>query len=157
MKEIVAPFARERKGTSSNPRASSIDRCPVNLPAPACHALACTGYRQVMSQSRKEGTRKKLKYEKSRVLAYEIAFTGKSRVHPDCVYGLEVATTNSSPLERRSRSLVGFALMPYPDLDPGGQIGIGDWIHLANLVQTTLDHLVNLMIFAFMRCFVKYD
>jgi len=81
MKEIVAPFARERtksrarapwtqqkeliaKGTSSDPRASSIDRCPFNLPAPACHALACTGYRRVVSQSRKEGTRKKLKYEK---------------------------------------------------------------------------------------------
>ena len=58
--------------------------------------------------------------DKSRALVYEIGFTGESRVCPDSVYGLEVATTNGSPLERRAQPIVGFAPMPYPDPDPRG-------------------------------------
>jgi polysaccharide pyruvyl transferase WcaK-like protein len=61
-----------------------------------------------------------LRDDKSRALVHEIGFTGESRVCPDSVYGLEVATTNGSPLERRSQSIVGFAPMPYPDPDLGG-------------------------------------
>jgi hypothetical protein len=52
---------------------------------------------------------------------------------------------------------VGFAPMPYPDLDPGGQIGIGDWTHLANLVQTTLEHLCELDDLRLHALLVKYD
>src|SRR5262249_25693283 len=59
-----------------------------------------------------------LRDEKSQDLLYEIGFTGKSRVYPDSVYGLEPASTNGSVLERRVRSVVGFAPMPYPDPDP---------------------------------------
>jgi polysaccharide pyruvyl transferase WcaK-like protein len=58
-----------------------------------------------------------LRDEKSRALVYKIGFTGESRVCPDCVYGLEVATANESQ-ERRAQPLVGFAPMPYPDFDP---------------------------------------
>jgi polysaccharide pyruvyl transferase WcaK-like protein len=58
-----------------------------------------------------------LRDDKSRALVYKIGFTGESRVCPDSVYGLEVATPNDSP-ERRAQPLVGFAPMPYPDLDP---------------------------------------
>ena len=61
-----------------------------------------------------------LRDDKSRALVHEIGFTGESRVCPDSVYGLEVATTNGSPLEGRSQPIVGFAPMPYPDPDPGG-------------------------------------
>jgi polysaccharide pyruvyl transferase WcaK-like protein len=53
--------------------------------------------------------------DKSQALVHEIGFTGESRVCPDNVYGLEVATTNGIPLERRSQPIVGFAPMPYPD------------------------------------------
>jgi polysaccharide pyruvyl transferase WcaK-like protein len=53
--------------------------------------------------------------DKSQALVHEIGFTGESRVCPDSVYGLEVATTNGIPLERRSQPIVGFAPMPYPD------------------------------------------
>ena len=52
--------------------------------------------------------------DKSRALVHEIGFTGESRVCPDSVYGLEGATTNGSPLERRAQPIVGFAPMPYP-------------------------------------------
>src|SRR5215467_7222278 len=55
-----------------------------------------------------------LRDDKSRALVYEIGFTGESRVCPDCAYGLEVATTNGGPLERRAPPIVGFAPMPYP-------------------------------------------
>jgi polysaccharide pyruvyl transferase WcaK-like protein len=55
-----------------------------------------------------------LRDDKSRALVYDIGFTGESRVCPDSVYGLEVATTNGSPLERRAQPIVGFAPMPYP-------------------------------------------
>jgi polysaccharide pyruvyl transferase WcaK-like protein len=58
--------------------------------------------------------------DKSRALARKIGFTGESRVCPDNVYGLEVATTRNS-LERRPRPLVGFAPMPFPDPDPRGR------------------------------------
>ena len=61
-----------------------------------------------------------LRDDKSRALVYEIGFSGESRVCPDSVYGLEVATTNGIPLERHSRPIVGFAPMPYPDPDPRG-------------------------------------
>jgi len=61
-----------------------------------------------------------LRDDKSRALVYEIGFTGESRVCPDSVYGLDVATTNGSALERRAQPIVGFAPMPYPDPDPGG-------------------------------------
>jgi polysaccharide pyruvyl transferase WcaK-like protein len=61
-----------------------------------------------------------LRDDRSRALVHEIGFTGESRVCPDSVYGLEVATTNGTPLERRSRPIVGFAPMPYPDPDPRG-------------------------------------
>ena len=37
-----------------------------------------------------------LRDDKSRALVYEIGFTGESRVCPDAVYGLEVATTNEA-------------------------------------------------------------
>jgi polysaccharide pyruvyl transferase WcaK-like protein len=56
-----------------------------------------------------------LRDDKSQALVYEIGFTGESRVCPDSVYGLEVATTNESPLEGRAQPIVGFAPMPYPD------------------------------------------
>jgi polysaccharide pyruvyl transferase WcaK-like protein len=58
--------------------------------------------------------------DKSRSLVYKTGFTGESRVCPDSAYGLEVATTNGSPLERRAQPIVGFAPMPYPDFDPRG-------------------------------------
>src|SRR5258708_5989614 len=61
-----------------------------------------------------------LRDDKSRELVYQIGFTGESRVCPDSVYGLEVATTKGSPLERRAQPTVGFAPMPYPDPDPSG-------------------------------------
>jgi polysaccharide pyruvyl transferase WcaK-like protein len=57
-----------------------------------------------------------LRDDKSQALVHEIGFTGESRVCPDSVYGLEVATTNASPLERRAQPIVGFAPMPYPGL-----------------------------------------
>jgi polysaccharide pyruvyl transferase WcaK-like protein len=56
-----------------------------------------------------------LRDDKSRALVHKTGFTGESRVCPDSVYGLEVATTNGSPLERRGRPIVGFAPMRYPD------------------------------------------
>jgi polysaccharide pyruvyl transferase WcaK-like protein len=56
-----------------------------------------------------------LRDDKSRALVREIGFTGESRVYPDNVYGLEVATTDGSPPERRAQPIVGFAPMPYPD------------------------------------------
>lgn len=55
----------------------------------------------------------------SQALAHEIGFTGESRVCPDNVYALEVATLKESP-GRRTQRIVGFAPMPYPDLDPHG-------------------------------------
>src|SRR5215831_15680748 len=57
-----------------------------------------------------------LRDDKSRALVYNIGFTGESQVYPDSVYGLEVATTNGSRLERRAPPIVGFAPMPYPGL-----------------------------------------
>jgi polysaccharide pyruvyl transferase WcaK-like protein len=48
---------------------------------------------------------------KSRALVYGIGFRRKSRVFPDSVYGLEVATTKTQ---------IGFAPMPYPDRGPRG-------------------------------------
>jgi polysaccharide pyruvyl transferase WcaK-like protein len=39
-----------------------------------------------------------LRDDKSRALVHEIGFRGKSPVFPDSVYGLEVGTTNGSPL-----------------------------------------------------------
>jgi polysaccharide pyruvyl transferase WcaK-like protein len=57
--------------------------------------------------------------EKSRILVHKVGFTGESRVCPDSVYGLEVATTNASP-DSRAQPIVGFAPMPYPDPDPRG-------------------------------------
>jgi polysaccharide pyruvyl transferase WcaK-like protein len=61
-----------------------------------------------------------LRDDKSRVLVHEIGFTGKSRVCPDNVYGLEVVATEGSARGRSNRSVVGFAPMPYPDQDPSG-------------------------------------
>src|SRR5262249_37302546 len=67
-----------------------------------------------------------LRDDKSRALVQKIGFTGESRVCPDNVYAMEVAKTtgsrlvNGDPLERRAQPLVGFAPMPYPDLDPSG-------------------------------------
>jgi polysaccharide pyruvyl transferase WcaK-like protein len=61
-----------------------------------------------------------LRDDKSRTLVHEVGFTGKSRVCPDSVYGLEVATTKGSACERSRQSVVGFAPMPYPDRDPSG-------------------------------------
>ena len=58
--------------------------------------------------------------DKSRALVHEIGFTGESRVCPDSVYGLEVATTKGSARERGSQPIVGFAPMSYPDPDPRG-------------------------------------
>jgi polysaccharide pyruvyl transferase WcaK-like protein len=69
-----------------------------------------------------------LRDDKSRALVCKIGFTGESRVCPDSVYGLEVATTNGSPLERRAQPIVGFAPMPYPDRDPGGYAAEKDQI-----------------------------
>ncbi len=69
-----------------------------------------------------------LRDDKSRALVHEIGFTGESRVCPDSVYGLEVATTNGSPRERRSQPIVGFAPMPYPDPDPRGYLAEKDQI-----------------------------
>jgi polysaccharide pyruvyl transferase WcaK-like protein len=66
-----------------------------------------------------------LRDDKSRALVYEIGFTGESRVCPDCVYGLEVATTSGS-LETPSQPIVGFAPMPYPY--PGGYVTAKDQI-----------------------------
>lgn len=60
-----------------------------------------------------------LRDDDSRALVHEIGFTGESRVCPDSVYGLEIATTNENP-GRRAQPIVGFAPMPYPDLDPHG-------------------------------------
>jgi polysaccharide pyruvyl transferase WcaK-like protein len=57
-----------------------------------------------------------LRDDNSRKLVHEIGFIGKSRVYPDSVYSLEVATTNGSQVERRAQPIVGFAPMPYPDL-----------------------------------------
>jgi polysaccharide pyruvyl transferase WcaK-like protein len=59
-----------------------------------------------------------LRDDKSRALVYEIGFRGESRVCPDSAYGLEVATTNEGPLERRAPPIVGFAPMPYPYPSP---------------------------------------
>ena len=56
-----------------------------------------------------------LRDDKSQALVYGIGFRGESRVCPDNAYGLEVATTNGSPLEGRAQPKVGFAPMPYPD------------------------------------------
>jgi polysaccharide pyruvyl transferase WcaK-like protein len=53
--------------------------------------------------------------DKSQALVRGIGFTGKSRVYADNAYGLEIATPNGLPLERRSQAIVGFAPMPYPD------------------------------------------
>jgi polysaccharide pyruvyl transferase WcaK-like protein len=61
-----------------------------------------------------------LRDDKSRALVREIGFTGESRVCPDSVYSLDVATTNGSLLQRRAQPIVGFAPMPYPDPDPRG-------------------------------------
>jgi polysaccharide pyruvyl transferase WcaK-like protein len=61
-----------------------------------------------------------LRDDKSRALIYEIGFTGDSQVCPDSVYGLEVVTTNGTPVERRAQPILGFAPMPYPDRDPSG-------------------------------------
>jgi polysaccharide pyruvyl transferase WcaK-like protein len=61
-----------------------------------------------------------LRDDKSRALVRKIGFTGESRVYPDCVYGIEVATTKSSARETGSQGIVGLAPMPYPDPDPGG-------------------------------------
>jgi polysaccharide pyruvyl transferase WcaK-like protein len=61
-----------------------------------------------------------LRDEKSRALVRQIGFAGESRVCPDSVYGLEIASTKSSARERSSQSIVGFAPMPYPDRDPSG-------------------------------------
>jgi polysaccharide pyruvyl transferase WcaK-like protein len=61
-----------------------------------------------------------LRDDESRALVHEIGFTGESRVCPDSVYGLDVATTNGSPVERRVQPIVGLAPMPYPDSGPSG-------------------------------------
>ena len=55
-----------------------------------------------------------LRDNESRSLVYEIGFAGETRVCPDSAYGLEVATTNGSPLEKCAEPTVGFAPMPYP-------------------------------------------
>jgi polysaccharide pyruvyl transferase WcaK-like protein len=58
-----------------------------------------------------------LRDDKSQALVHEIGFNGESRVCPDSVYSLEVAT--GSAREKGSQFIVGFAPMPYPDPDPG--------------------------------------
>jgi len=60
-----------------------------------------------------------LRDEESRALVHAIGFTRESRVCPDSVYGLKVAT-NGTPPGKCSRPMVGFAPMPYPDFDPNG-------------------------------------
>jgi polysaccharide pyruvyl transferase WcaK-like protein len=60
-----------------------------------------------------------LRDEGSRKLVHEIGFTRESRVGPDSVYGLEVATKGSPP-PKSTQPKVGFAPMPYPDFDPHG-------------------------------------
>jgi polysaccharide pyruvyl transferase WcaK-like protein len=67
-----------------------------------------------------------LRDDKSRALVYEIGFRGESRVCPDSVHGLEVATTNGSLLKRSAQPIVGFAPMPYPD--PRGWLAEKDQI-----------------------------
>jgi polysaccharide pyruvyl transferase WcaK-like protein len=69
-----------------------------------------------------------LRDDESRALVNKIGFTGQSQVCPDSVYGLEVAATNASPLERRTQSIVGIAPMPYPDPDPRGYSSESDQI-----------------------------
>jgi polysaccharide pyruvyl transferase WcaK-like protein len=69
-----------------------------------------------------------LRDDKSQALVHEIGFTGESRVCPDSVYGLEVATTKGSARETGSQSIVGLAPMPYPDPDPGGYLAEEDRI-----------------------------
>ncbi|HEV2990324.1 MAG TPA: polysaccharide pyruvyl transferase family protein [Candidatus Angelobacter sp.] len=56
-----------------------------------------------------------LRDDKSRALVCAIGFAGETRVCPDSAYGLELATTNGSPLEKCDQPMVGFAPMPYPD------------------------------------------
>jgi polysaccharide pyruvyl transferase WcaK-like protein len=53
--------------------------------------------------------------KESRALAYEIGFTGESRVCPDSVYSLEVTSPSLSSLGEREQSVVGVAPMPYCD------------------------------------------
>src|SRR5262245_43906774 len=60
-----------------------------------------------------------LRDEESKALVHAIGFTRESRVCPDSVYGLKVAT-NGTPPGKRSRPMVGFAPMPYPDFDRHG-------------------------------------
>src|ERR1700730_443 len=73
-----------------------------------------------------------LRDDESRGLVQKIGFRGESRVCPDNVYGLELATTNRNPLERRASPIVGFAPMPYPDprggLTEKGQIVYDEFI-----------------------------
>src|SRR5262249_49356974 len=57
--------------------------------------------------------------DESRQLAYKIGFSSESWVCPDCAYGLEIETTTGDK-RRGSQAVVGFAPMPYPDVDPRG-------------------------------------
>jgi polysaccharide pyruvyl transferase WcaK-like protein len=59
--------------------------------------------------------------DKSQTLVHKIGFTGESRVCPDSVYALEFARKTGNARETRSEPVVGFAPMPYPDLDPSGR------------------------------------
>ena len=86
-----------------------------------------------------------LRDDKSRALVYEIGFTGESRVCPDSVYGLEVATTNGSPLERRAQPIVGFAPMPYPG--PRGYLADEFIRELANFASWLVGQSYALTIF----------
>jgi polysaccharide pyruvyl transferase WcaK-like protein len=87
---------------------------------------------------------------KSRALIHELGFTGESRVYPDSVYGLEVATSNETPLEKRHRSIVGFAPMPYPDRReyPAEKAQYDAFIRkLASFASWLVDHSYDLTMF----------
>src|SRR5262249_48060558 len=59
--------------------------------------------------------------DESRVLASKVGFSGEGWVCPDNAYGLEIGTTRGDPIRGGSQpAVVGFAPMPYPDLEPRG-------------------------------------
>jgi polysaccharide pyruvyl transferase WcaK-like protein len=58
--------------------------------------------------------------DESRQLAYKVGFSGESWVCPDNAYGLEIGTNSGDPKRGGSQAVVGFAPMPYPDIDPRG-------------------------------------
>ncbi|MGD0445088.1 MAG: polysaccharide pyruvyl transferase family protein [Edaphobacter sp.] len=63
--------------------------------------------------------------EKSQVLAHKIGFSGKSRIYPDNVYGLESSSLPAKSAEVEIGRIVGFAPVPYghPHMHPAER----DW------------------------------